>query len=280
MKDTNSLYLSIDEEDIETGLCILDLLGFNDENKTEPLCINFNRIKSRLTVYQNPSADKQTYCLPLYHSVRCPARRYTQELGNNLTIPKLIKVSACVAIESTDNKILLARKTEILDLFPKYWGFPGGKTNHRENPKDCAIREAISQTGIPFKISPDGVWYSNQLVEIEPILLYENLYPNDLNIGLMRAQHVTMFFRAKIPVASHEIALNLQQNEIDFAVWLAKDEYDDIKMDYNGTLEGLLRSRRSMQINYSQLAGVAPNSIGEGISEGHKIALDIIFSAQ
>lgn len=218
----NNVYLSIEEEDIETGLCILDRLNYSTSDETDSLYLQFDRNKSRLTITQDPG-DRNVINLPIFHSANCPARKYTQELGNTLTIPKLIKIQAIAVIISHDDKVLLLRKTNILDLFPKSWVFPGGKTMHRENPFERAAKEANMQTGIPFKISHDGIYYNSNLLHVQPLFVYESVTPNNLDFGLPRSQVLNVFYRFRIPINSRDIALSINQGEIDYATWISKD---------------------------------------------------------
>lgn len=116
--------------------------------------------------------------------------------------------------------------------------------------------------------------YQNQSISVNPLFLYESFYPS---VGIPQAQHLVAFFTINLNKLANEVELNLQRSEVDYAVWISKTDYEHILLRLEGQTPGIHFLNEVSPINYSQLFDLAPNSLGEGIAEGHKLALDIIF---
>mmetsp|Transcript_6617 Transcript_6617/g.9784 ORF Transcript_6617/g.9784 Transcript_6617/m.9784 type:complete len:277 (+) Transcript_6617:15-845(+) len=271
-RSDSNVYLHIKGAQQNTGICILDILECS-ENITRLVYLKHHRTKSFCSLSSEPLQGKHVYNLNLVHSTSCPARRFTQELGNHQTIPKPVKIACCLLIESQDNKFLLTRRTEVLSVFPKAWVFPGGKLDPFETLEAAAVREAHEEVGLDLQSTPSGYFYKGQPVELTPLCMYESVFPQHLEIGLPRHQHLIVFFYLKLHVKTKQVNLRLDRNEVDYAVWVTKDQLKQTE----GVLQGVDCDRRKVDIHSSQLAGLAPNYLGEGLGEAHFSALKVLF---
>ncbi|CAG9314034.1 unnamed protein product [Blepharisma stoltei] len=270
------VYLSYENRDVLTGQCLLDLLGFPELNRTALIGLKHSIANQRCHLssgFQQQEEDA-FYRLPLLHSLTCPARAYFREFNSVFQLNRKIKLAGCAVIMSADSKVLLTRRTETLSLFPKNWVFPGGRLEMGESLEYCAIREAAEETGIDFEISESHFKYRGTTVAVTPLFIYESSFPC---IGPPKAQHLIVFFTINLNFSSNEIGLSLQRSEVDYAVWISKEDYENINRGIDFTMPGLHYTHENAHISSHQLLGIAPNQIGEGVAEGHKHALDMIY---
>ena len=64
--------------------------------------------------------------------------------------PKIIRVTA--AIIELDDKILIAKRKSVDDIFGGLWEFPGGKIEDGETPEECMARELMEELEIKVEV--------------------------------------------------------------------------------------------------------------------------------
>ena len=62
--------------------------------------------------------------------------------------------------------------------------FPGGRLDKGEDFLEACLREVKEEIGIDIQGSNNKFYYKNAVVEIEPLIAYESIYPNLLSQGL------------------------------------------------------------------------------------------------
>lgn len=67
---------------------------------------------------------------------------------NPAQLREINRTIASVVIISSDNKILMGRKTSQGDVFPDAWHIPGGGVEDGETLEQAAIREALEEVGL------------------------------------------------------------------------------------------------------------------------------------
>ena len=107
------IYLEIEDDYHHLGKCILNRLECENSSIVSLL---HSRSASKFSL--SLSGDS-CYRLPLYHSLRCPAERFTKELGNTQTISKKVPILSSAIIQTADNYLLFARQTEYMNIYPK-----------------------------------------------------------------------------------------------------------------------------------------------------------------
>ena len=152
-------------------------------------------------------------------------------------------------------------------IFPKAWVNPGGHVEYGESLEEEVLRELKEETGIEGRIE-----------NLKYRMLYESVYPTTLDYGMPSHQHVIVFFSLKLPTGARFTDMKLQIAEVDLVVWVDCDILREILegQDPDCELEGIqasVKKETQCRISPLQLIGIAPNEIGEGIGEGHYLAL-------
>lgn len=160
-----------------------------------------------------------------------------------------------------------------MNLYPKSWIFPYRKVQEKETICKAGLRALREDTGVNIFESPVGYSLNNSKVELRPLCLYESIFPKELEYGLPTNQGMLFFFEVLLPWSSND--LNLKKTDVDYLVWVSNEEWKDIQ---NGSRGKLTAEGKETKIDYRSLQGIAPNFLGEGISEGHFIALSIVFN--
>lgn len=261
------LYTKVNEAYHCLGECILNKLQIQNGDE---ISVKYSRTSQAFQLSFTPDF---TYKLPCFHSSVCPMLRVQQELNLSQSIPKFVPVFSSVLVKSLDQKILVIRQTETLGLASKSWGFSYRKIQLKESIFKAGVRALREDTGINIVESGNSYSYFDIQVEIGPLCVYESVFPKILEHGLPRNQALMIFNLVEIPVAASEIKIKM--NNVDFLLWLGYEEFYEIQSGQKGILEPL---EVNFKLDYKCLKGISPNSIGEGFSEGHLIAISAAFS--
>lgn len=250
---------------LQVGQCILDLL--HDSTSENEILVYFKYDRSEGKFILSLLEARDFLPLPLLHAHCCPTRRLRTEFSLAQFITRHVHLCACVIVESYDNRILLTRRSQQMRIFPKAWVNPGGHVEYGESLEEEVLRELKEETGIEGRLS-----------DLKYRMLYESVYPTSLDFGMPSHQHVIVFFSLKLPNRYAFTDMKLQIAEVDLAVWIQSDILREILAgeDPECELEGIQASvKKDTQCKISplQLIGIAPNEIGEGIGEGHYLAL-------
>ena len=145
-------------------------------------------------------------------------------LNTSTSVPsKTVGFAAVGVVLDNNNTLLLTRRSKQLKSFPTAWVFPGGHLDPKENFTVAMIREVQEETGIQLVYSQnEGEWYYNNMkCSIQPILLYESLYPRGAEVP--KKQTLVIYYAVVLPVNYSEVKLSIQKGEIDAYVWVHKE---------------------------------------------------------
>ena len=249
------------------------------------------KIDHEKTFARSLSKDSSAFhcqSLPLEHGKACPC--YTMSMNPDIysfqSTNTFVRLSCSTLIFDSNNQILLTRRDKKLRSFPGAWVNPGGRLDPGESLNDCALRELKEEVGIDIEVREDPIkkvekyYYLNKQCEVKPFMVYESVYPTMLDHGLPKAQYVVIFYSVRINVEHSKIKTKIQNEEVDKAVWISlphlmenieskkmKSELQCHPITSNGT------SHKSEGVPSETFDGIYPNSIKEGIGEGHLIAL-------
>lgn len=265
---SQNVYLQVNEEIQRLGRCIIEKAGFEN---SEVVNISYNKSNSvfSLSRFRNDGIR-----LPLYHSLHCPAMRFASELGNLQTIAKKIPVLCSMIVKSQDLKVLILRKTEFMSIFPKVWSFPYGKVQIKESICKAGLRALREETAVNIFETPNDYMFGSARVEMRAVCAYESVFPKVLEYGLPRNQAILIFYEASLPCTSEEVIV--RSNDTDYLLWISKEEWEEVQEGLDGRFSPIGKDHR---LSYETMQGLSPNHIGEGISEGHSIALSLVFNS-
>lgn len=264
--EKENIYLQVCEQVFMLGQCVLEKM--RAEN-SEIVGMQHSRASS---VFSLSKSLQASYRLPLYHSAHCPAQRFTTELGNLQVLPKKVPIVCSIILKSSDNSILISRKTEYMSIYEKHWSFPCNKVQAKESVCKAGLRGLREDTGVNIFETPSGYTYNNLAVNVRPICMYESVFPRELEIGLPRNQVLVVFYEATLPCMAREIVV--RPGDVDLLVWLSREDWINMQNDEEGSIHAI---GKDYDLDFTAFKGISPNSSGEGISEGHFIALSLAF---
>ncbi|XP_068179837.1 nucleoside diphosphate-linked moiety X motif 17 isoform X2 [Antennarius striatus] len=95
-----------------------------------------------------------------------------------------VDVGVAILLQTSNQRVLLTRRTKELRIFPNIWVAPGGHVEPQETLLDAGLRELREETGLelgPEETSPKilGLW--------------ESVYPPMLSRGLPQRHHLVIF---------------------------------------------------------------------------------------
>ncbi|KAK3097554.1 hypothetical protein FSP39_010727 [Pinctada imbricata] len=168
--------------------------------------------------------DSGNYFLKMKRPSFCPITNLSpddieqlpSEIGN-----RGIDVGAAVILESSDNKILLTRRSKGLRTFPNVWVPPGGHIEQDESFVEAGLRELREETGLDIR--------PHQCVssDLNVLALWESVYPPKLNMGLPRRHHIVVYLHGKLTSDLTSDWLNtkmkLEPSEADACAWVHRD---------------------------------------------------------
>jgi hypothetical protein len=268
MKD--KLYSKVNDSFHSLGECIMDKLQVNNG---EEIDVKYSRTLGSFNISKND--PEASFKVPISHSNTCPMHRVQSELGMTQVIPKQVPVFSSLILKSSDQKVLLMRQTETLGLASKSWGFSYRKMQLKESLFKGGIRALREDAGINIVESGNSAYFFDIPLEIKPLCLYESIFPKILEHGLPRNQALIMFSEVYLPFEAEEI--KVKRNNVDFLVWLDKEDFNDIQ---EGRKVYLSPTDSSVKLDHKCFKGIAPNKVGEGISEGHLNALVLAFNSE
>ncbi|KAL6066740.1 hydrolase [Balamuthia mandrillaris] len=156
---------------------------------------------------------KEVRRVPLGHAPDCPVKMAKAALSSSQQKNKEVLVGVVVLIETTEEngqaKVLLTKRLPTTSLFPSLWVLPGGHAEKGETLSQTGVREVLEETGVSI---PEE--------DVTPFGLWESVYPSTLEEGPPTRHHLVVFYRARLPMAAHEVHLQLQPEEVAAAAWL------------------------------------------------------------
>ena len=168
-------------------------------------------------------------------------------------------------------RALLTRRGPWMRTFPRAWVCPGGGVDAGETPAAAAARELREETALATSggSALAGIW--------------ESVFPTNAEAvavggGEVKAHFALLFYTAEVetlPAPPQSAAPwpprpTLQPEECDAAVWVTPGDLEV------GGIRGYDAKGEPIEIEAAQIAGIYPNSIGEGIAQGNRWALETL----
>ncbi|XP_045438918.1 nucleoside diphosphate-linked moiety X motif 17 isoform X2 [Pipistrellus kuhlii] len=138
--------------------------------------------------------------LPLQRPAFCPFAaldRQPAPPGTALPADRDVDLAVAVVLQSSDQAVLLTRRTRTLRVSPNLWVPPGGHVEPGEALLDAGLRELWEESGL--QLPPDQFSWV-------PLGLWESAYPPRLSWGPPRYHHIVLY----LLVVSRETQQQLQ----------------------------------------------------------------------
>eukprot|EP00927_Polykrikos_kofoidii_P035900 TRINITY_DN30397_c0_g1_i1.p1 TRINITY_DN30397_c0_g1~~TRINITY_DN30397_c0_g1_i1.p1 ORF type:complete len:424 (-),score=66.61 TRINITY_DN30397_c0_g1_i1:102-1373(-) len=228
-------------------------------------------------------------------SVACPVAELKRKA---ISLPRRFPVvGLAVVVIAVDSigRVLLTRRTPKMRTFPTCWVFPGGSVDAGEDLLEAGARELAEETGIAADVA-----------SMKYLCLWESVYPTSseecMREGLVKGHTIAIFVTARVSAEEAE-RLELQQAECDRCTWVPLSVLQSLHMQDNvstsqesvsgwrvrteeqvhtdGEHAGSLRQASPVgllpdEVAPSQLRGIYPNAMGEGIGQGHLFAIAVL----
>ena len=263
-----NIYLCSELEPILFGSCIASKLGLEN---SELVNVSFPRFSNHFSI--SKSQSNANFRVPFYHSQICPFKELEKIMESPVNFSKKVPVLSSIIIRSLDQKVLITRKSEFMSIHGKSWVFPYGKVKAKESLQKAALKALRDDTGINILEISEGFLFNNVKVTIQPVCVFESVFPKNIEFGMPRNQGIVVFFQANLPVLAKEIQAKCF--DTDFLMWVHKEEWENAQ---NGVFSKVQVEGRESEVFSSAIQGISPNFMGEGVSEGHFIALNLVFS--
>lgn len=198
---SNRLWTYIGSQRANFGQCVVASLTKAGQDEVN-VKVNFDSKGLTLT----PGLEHD---LVLRHPPFCPVLEANEVQG----VTGHVAVSSAVILESSDKKVLITRRPKHMRTFPDVWVPPGGGCEAGETILQAGLREVREETGLCVDVDKSTV---------QPLCLWESVYPPILSKGKPKRHSIVVYFHAKIGMSA-EVALanvTLDPEETNACAWL------------------------------------------------------------
>jgi len=204
-------------------------------------------------------------------STKCPAA-YLDEQNyydnpDSKRVKPYVALGAVGLIVDPQNRVLLTRRAAHMRSFPNAWVMPGGTIDPFESFTDGLIREIREETGLEISAS-----------QCTPVGLWESCFPTDgqaciENKSGIKGHYLVIFCKCQI-LETDDVKISLQEEEIDLAGWISKDQFLRIlkSVDESGGKKDFLQVSTTLQnkeVPLQELSGIYPGVNNTGIAQGN-----------
>lgn len=284
------------------GNCVKSLIPAESTGKTM-VSFEYNSTKDTFVIGHDESFEKTSKSeklemhssLPLEHGSSCPCEAmslnpdvysFSFENSNNY-----IRLSCSTLVIDAKNHILLTKRNKKLRSFPGAWVNPGGRLDSGESLNTCALRELKEEVGIEIEKKHDvngdpRYFYAGKKCEVQPLMVYESVYPTLLDQGFPKAQYLIIFYYVKIDSEFPAIKVKIQDDEVEKGAWVCLESLmGNLERKTAGDfVEELLacnliagKTVKRDTLPFETFEGRYPNAINEGIGEGHLKAMRLYY---
>uniref|UniRef100_A0A2K6GWE3 m7GpppN-mRNA hydrolase NUDT17 n=1 Tax=Propithecus coquereli TaxID=379532 RepID=A0A2K6GWE3_PROCO len=280
------LLLSGRPESVSFAQSVCGLLGAGSGLGPWPTYCSLKRGQLVLSDRPFPGASAR---LPLQRPAFCPFAALDQQPkapGAQLPADRGVGLGVAVILQSSDQMVLLTRRTRTLSISPNLWVPPGGHVELHEELLDGGLRELWEETGLQL---PQGQF------SWVPLGLWESAYPPRLSWGFPKYHHIVLYLLVISQESQQQLQAKIQPNpsEVSAFTWLRPDIAAAVAATEDGTeiptlppqdlppsvlaveLEEDGRARRPLVLPMSTLLQTTPSTAEdkERVSTGTKFAL-------
>ncbi|XP_077609707.1 m7GpppN-mRNA hydrolase NUDT17 isoform X6 [Crocuta crocuta] len=210
------LLLSGRSESPSFAQSVCGLLGAGPGLGPWPTHCGWKRGRLVLSDRQFPGASAR---LPLQRPPFCPFAALDQQLrapGAELPRNRGVDLGVAVLLQSSDQSVLLTRRTRTLSVSPNLWVPPGGHVELDEELLDGGLRELREESGLQL---PQGQF------SWVPLGLWESAYPPRLSWGLPKYHHIVLYLLVVSRESQQQLQARIQPNpsEVSAFMWLGPD---------------------------------------------------------
>ncbi|VCX41772.1 unnamed protein product [Gulo gulo] len=187
--------------------------------------------RGRLVLSDGPFPDAST-TLPLQRPPFCPFVALNQQQlraqGAELPTNRGVDLGVAVILQSSDQTVLLTRRTSTLSLSPNLWVPPGGHVELDEELLDAGLRELWEESGLQLP-QDQFSWV--------PLGLWESAYPPRLSWGLPKYHHIILYLLVVSQESQQQLQARIQPNpnEVSAFMWLGPDVAAAVATTEDGT---------------------------------------------
>ncbi|XP_005630783.1 nucleoside diphosphate-linked moiety X motif 17 isoform X1 [Canis lupus familiaris] len=168
---------------------------------------------------------------PRQRSPFCPFAALEQQFGARaaeLPTNRGVDLGVAVILQSSDQTVLLTRRTSTLSVSPNLWVPPGGHVELDEELLDGGLRELWEESGLQL---PQGQF------SWVPLGLWESAYPPRLSWGLPKYHHIILYLLVVSQESQQQLQARIQPNpsEVSAFMWLGPDVAAAVAATEDGT---------------------------------------------
>ncbi|XP_007182225.1 nucleoside diphosphate-linked moiety X motif 17 isoform X8 [Balaenoptera acutorostrata] len=148
--------------------------------------------------------------------------------GAELPTNRGVDLAVAVVLQSSDQTVLLTRRTRTLNVSPNLWVPPGGHVEPDEELLDGGLRELWEESGLQL---PQGQFFW------VPLGLWESAYPPRLSWGLPKYHHIILYLLVISQESQQQLQARIQPNprEVSALMWLGRDVAAAVAATEDGT---------------------------------------------
>ncbi|XP_004582172.2 nucleoside diphosphate-linked moiety X motif 17 isoform X1 [Ochotona princeps] len=235
-------------EAVSFARSVCGLLGAGPGLGPWPTYCGFERGRLVLSAEPFPGSAAK---LPLQRPPFCPFAALEQQPtspGVELPTHRGVDLGVAIILQSSDQTVLLTRRTRTLRTSPNLWVPPGGHVEADEELLEGGLRELQEETGLQL---PQGQF------SWVPLGLWESAYPPRLSWGFPRAHHVVLYLLVVSQESQLQLQARIQPNpsEVSAFTWLGPDVAAAVAATEDGTeTPGSLSQDLPLSVSAVQLA--------------------------
>ena len=187
------IYLKKSDEYVSAqfGECIVDFFGLAEKGSGY---VGIRPEKDGFLIHQVDSSEDPEAVL-IKHATECPVYK----MINKATLTqenkdKGVGIGVAVLLTSSDNCVLVTRRSPHMRTFPGVWVPPGGHLEMGETFLNAGLRELKEETGIELSDT------SHHLLG-----LWESVYPHKLEFGDPIRQHIVIYLLLASDLSSKKL---------------------------------------------------------------------------
>ncbi|XP_066890953.1 nucleoside diphosphate-linked moiety X motif 17 isoform X1 [Kogia breviceps] len=215
-------------ESVSFAQSVCGLLGAGPGLGPWPTYCSLKRGQLVLSYRRFPGASAR---LPLQRPPFCPFSALDQQPrapGAELPTNRGVDLAVEIVLQSSDQTVLLTRRTRTLNVSPNLWVPPGGHVEPDEELLDAGLRELWEESGLQL---PQGQFFW------VPLGLWESAYPPRLSWGLPKYHHIILYLLVISQESQQQLQARIQPNprEVGAHMWLGPDVAAAVAATEDGT---------------------------------------------